>query len=108
MRNLIILAAAILLYFLAFRWFARQPRKTRIQTLMVIAGVVLVGLAAAGRLNWVFALFWRNAPVRPAPAGAAQLCARFTAALSAVQRRLLDSGKQQPASSRKWRPAFSG
>ncbi|MCP4286649.1 MAG: DnaJ domain-containing protein [Gammaproteobacteria bacterium] len=56
MRNLIILAAAILLYLLAFRWFARQPRKTRIQALMVIAGIVLVGLAAAGRLNWIFAL----------------------------------------------------
>lgn len=56
MRNLIILAAALLLYFLVFRWFARQPRKTRIQTIMVIAGVILVGLAATGRLNWVFAV----------------------------------------------------
>ena len=62
MRNLIILAAAVLLYFLAFRWFARQPRKTRIQTLMVIAGVVLVGLAAAGRLNWVFAVLGAMLP----------------------------------------------
>jgi len=55
-RNLIILAAAILLYLLVFRWFARQPRKTRFQALMVIAGVVLVALAATGRLNWVFAV----------------------------------------------------
>ena len=62
MRNLIILAAAVLLYFLAFRWFARQPRKTRIQTLMVVAGVILVGLAATGRLNWVFALIGAMLP----------------------------------------------
>jgi hypothetical protein len=62
MRTLIILAAAILLYLLAFRWFARQPRKTRIQTLMVVAGIVLVGLAAAGRLNWIFALFGAMLP----------------------------------------------
>ncbi|MCB1850127.1 MAG: DnaJ domain-containing protein [Gammaproteobacteria bacterium] len=56
MRILIMLAAALLLYLLAFRWFTRQPRSTRIQTLMVIAGLLLVGLAATGRLNWVFAL----------------------------------------------------
>lgn len=62
MRTLIILAAAILLYLLLFRWFARQPKKTRIQAVMVIAAVILVGLAAAGRLNWVFALFGAMLP----------------------------------------------
>lgn len=56
MRAILILAAAILLYLLVVRWFMRQPKQNRIQTLMVLAGIVLVGLAATGRLNWVFAL----------------------------------------------------
>lgn len=56
MRTLLILAAAILLYLLVVRWFMRQPKQTRIQTLMILAGIILVGLAATGRLNWVFAL----------------------------------------------------
>lgn len=56
MRALIILAAFAGLY-LALRWIVKQPRKIQLQVAAVIAGVGLIGLAATGRLNWVFAVF---------------------------------------------------
>ena len=46
-RVLLLLAALVGLY-LAFNWFARQPRKTRLQAAAVIAGIVLIALAATG------------------------------------------------------------
>ena len=56
MRALIILAAGAALY-LAFLWFARQPRKTQFQLAAAFIGAVLIALAATGRLSWIFALF---------------------------------------------------
>ena len=56
MRGLILLAAAAGLY-LGFRWFVKQPRKTRLQAAAVTIGTLLIALAASGRLNWVFAVF---------------------------------------------------
>lgn len=55
MYALIVLAVIAGLY-LTFRWIVTQPRKTRLQLLAVIASVTLIGLAATGRLNWVFAV----------------------------------------------------
>ena len=56
MRALILLAAIAGLY-LAFRWFLTQPRKTQLQATAVAVGLALIGLAATGRVNWVFAIF---------------------------------------------------
>ena len=56
MRILIILAAIVGLY-LTFRWIVKQPRKTQLQVVAVLAGIALIGLVATGRLNWVFAVF---------------------------------------------------
>ena len=56
MRALIALAA-IAVFYLVFRWFVRQPPRTQLQVAAVTVGIVLVALAATGRLNWVFALF---------------------------------------------------
>ena len=56
MRGLILLAAAAILY-LGFRWFVKQPRKTRLQAAALTIGALLIALAASGRLNWVFAVF---------------------------------------------------
>ena len=56
MRALILLAAIAGLY-LAFRWFLTQPRRTQLQATAVTVGLALIGLAATGRLNWVFAIF---------------------------------------------------
>jgi hypothetical protein len=47
---------------LAFRWIARQPRKNQLQAAAIVIGVLLVALAATGRLNWVFALFGAALP----------------------------------------------
>jgi len=55
MRGLILLAAVAGLY-LGYQWLARQPRKTQLQAAAVSVGVLLIALAATGRLNWVFAL----------------------------------------------------
>lgn len=56
MRALIGLAA-IAVFYLIFRWFVGQPRKTQLQVAAVAIGVALIALSATGRLNWVFALF---------------------------------------------------
>lgn len=56
MRGLILLAAVTGLY-LGFRWFVKQPRKTQLQAAAVSIGVLLIALAASGRLSWVFAVF---------------------------------------------------
>ena len=56
MRGLIVLAALAGLY-LAYRWFVKQPRKTQLQASAVTVGILLIALAASGRLNWVFAVF---------------------------------------------------
>lgn len=56
MRALIALAA-IACFYLVFRWFVRQSRRTQLQVAAVAVGVLLIALSATGRLNWVFALF---------------------------------------------------
>ncbi|MEN8802738.1 MAG: DnaJ domain-containing protein [Thiogranum sp.] len=56
MRGLILLAAAAGIYF-GFRWFVKQPSKTQLQAVAVGIGVLLITLAASGRLSWIFALF---------------------------------------------------
>jgi len=55
-RGLILLAAVAGLY-LGFRWFVKQPRKTRLQAAAFTIGALLIALVASGRLNWVFAVF---------------------------------------------------
>ncbi len=56
MRGLILLAAVAGLY-LGYHWFIKQPRKTQFQAAAITVGILLIALAATGRLNWVFALF---------------------------------------------------
>lgn len=54
-RILIILAAVVGLY-IAYRRFLKLPPKTRLQAAAVTLGILFIALAATGRLNWVFAL----------------------------------------------------
>jgi hypothetical protein len=56
MRALIALAA-IAGFYLAFRWFVKQPSRNQLKVAAVAIGVALIALSATGRLNWVFALF---------------------------------------------------
>ena len=55
MHQLLIIAGIIgMLFFL--RWIRMQPRNKQIQGLLILAAIILVGLALAGRLNWLFAI----------------------------------------------------
>lgn len=55
MRVLLILVALAAAWYGLF-WFIRQPGKVRWQALAATLGVLLIVLAAMGRLNWVFAV----------------------------------------------------
>ncbi len=54
MRLIFLLALAVLGY-AAWRWLQKQSGVQRWQALAITAAVLLVALAAAGKLNWVFA-----------------------------------------------------
>ncbi|MGB5306763.1 MAG: DnaJ domain-containing protein [Gammaproteobacteria bacterium] len=56
MRVLLILVALVAAWYVLF-WFIRQPGKVRWQALAASLGVLLIVLAASGRLTWVFAVF---------------------------------------------------
>lgn len=60
-RIIFFLALAVGAY-LAFRWLIGQPRKSQLQAGAIVLGIVLIALAATGRLNWVFALFGAALP----------------------------------------------
>ena len=55
MHQVLIIAGIIgILFFL--RWIRKQPRNKQIQATLILIAAVLVGLALAGRLNWLFAV----------------------------------------------------
>ena len=56
MARIILIIAAIICASLLYRWIKHQPANRRWQILMVVAGVVLLGFVASGRLHWLFAL----------------------------------------------------
>jgi hypothetical protein len=60
-RVIFFLALAVGAY-LAFRWLIRQPRKSQLQAGAIVLGILLIALAATGRLNWIFALFGAALP----------------------------------------------
>ena len=51
---LIIIGIIGILLFL--RWVRKQPREKQIQAVLIFAAIVLIGMAATGRLHWLFAL----------------------------------------------------
>lgn len=53
MSQILIIAAIIgVIFFL--RWVRKQPRNKQIQASLIMLAVVLIIMAATGRLNWVF------------------------------------------------------
>jgi hypothetical protein len=60
-RVIFFLVLAVGVY-LAFRWILHQPRKNQLQAGAIVLGVLLVVLAATGRLNWIFALLGAALP----------------------------------------------
>ena len=54
MQQLLIIGA-IVIAFLLFRWLKHQPRKIRLQWILVAIAIAFVGLALTGKLNWMIA-----------------------------------------------------
>lgn len=54
MQQLLIIGAIIAVFFF-LRWLKNQPRKTRLQWFLIAIAAILIGLALAGRLNWIIA-----------------------------------------------------
>lgn len=52
----ILIIAGIIGILLFLRWIRKQPRNKQIQALLILAAVILIGLALAGRLHWLFAI----------------------------------------------------
>jgi len=61
-RQLLVIAAVIGLW-LFIRWIRKQPRQKQFQSIAILVAVILIGFAAAGKLNWIFALFAALVPV---------------------------------------------
>ena len=61
-RQLLVIAAVIGLW-LFIRWVRKQPRQKQFQSIAILVAVILIGFAAAGKLNWIFALFAALIPV---------------------------------------------
>jgi DnaJ-class molecular chaperone len=56
MARIILIIAAVVMALLLYRWVKQQPANKRWQYMMIIVGVVLLGLVAAGKLPLLFAL----------------------------------------------------
>jgi len=52
----ILIIAGIIGLLLFFRWIRKQPRNKQIQGVLILTAVVLISLALAGRLHWLFAI----------------------------------------------------
>ena len=52
----ILIIAGIIGILLFLRWLRKQPKKKQIQAVLILAAIVLILMAATGRLNWIFAL----------------------------------------------------
>jgi hypothetical protein len=54
--NQILIIAAIIGILLFLRWMRKQPKDKQIQSVLILAAVVLIGLALTGRLHWLVAV----------------------------------------------------
>ncbi len=54
--NQILLIAGIIGILLFLRWLRKQPKNKQIQAVLIFAAIVLIIMAATGRLHWLFAL----------------------------------------------------
>lgn len=53
--NQILIIAAIIGLLLFLRWARKQPKKKQLQAMLILVAIVLILMAATGRLNWLFA-----------------------------------------------------
>ena len=54
--NQLLIIAGIIGILLFLRWARKQPRNKQIQSVLILAAVVLIGLALTGRLHWLVAI----------------------------------------------------
>ena len=54
--NQILIITGIVGILLFLRWLRRQPKNKQIQAILVFAAIVLIIMAATGRLHWLFAI----------------------------------------------------
>lgn len=59
----LLVIAAVIGSWLFIRWVRKQPKQKQFQYIAIAVAIILVGFAAAGKLNWVFALFAALVPV---------------------------------------------
>lgn len=55
-QSLLVIAAIIGIW-LATHWLRKQPKQKKIQSILILAAITLVGLAMTGKLHWLFAVF---------------------------------------------------
>lgn len=63
MIHQLLIIAAIIGLILFIRWVRKQPKQKQIQSVSILAAVILLGLALTGRLHWLFALFAAIVPL---------------------------------------------
>ena len=54
--NQILIIAGIVGILLFLRWLRKQPKNKQIQAILIFAAIVLIIMAATGRLHWLFAI----------------------------------------------------
>lgn len=54
--NQILIVAGIIGILLFIRWLRKQPKNKQIQAVLIFAAIVLIVMAATGRLHWLFAI----------------------------------------------------
>lgn len=59
----LLVIAAIIGIWLFIRWVRKQPKQKQFQSIAILVAIILIGLAATGRLHWLFALFAAIVPV---------------------------------------------
>ncbi len=59
----LLIIAAIIGIWLFIRWVRKQPKQKQFQPIAILVAIILIGLAATGRLHWLFALFAAIVPV---------------------------------------------
>ena len=53
----LLVIAAIIGILLAVHWLRKQPKQKKIQSILILAAIALIGLAMTGKLHWLFAVF---------------------------------------------------
>ena len=59
----ILIIAIVIGVWLYIYWARKQSKQKKFQSIAILVAIILIGLAATGRLHWLFALFAAIVPV---------------------------------------------